>query len=308
MAGRTVRPTARQRWPPPACLRCIARVVGSSDGVYIAGDSLELVRPGQSDGEKFKFSRIFEPYATDKEVIEEELLQPRVDVTGRRHEALAEKLAAGENVTIVVTGHHRSGHMALAELAATKLVDEVFDLMVKKKGAAGGKLLDHDMELNARSACAVIGSADRMTDLLKPGSTELRIVRDSSQIGGVHLSELRSQPIRQRDDFVKLFRDAFRGAAAAAAAPSSVLWLELKQTLRRPAQPGQEAVSEEVISQLIVADIEVANLGDGLAAALPRRHINAAEAAAAARGRRAVARGGLWRQRERSAPRLRVAL
>ena len=29
-----------------------------------------------------------------------------VDVTGRRHEALAEKLAAGENVTIVVTGHH----------------------------------------------------------------------------------------------------------------------------------------------------------------------------------------------------------
>ena len=47
-------------------LRCIARVVGSSDGVYIAGDSLELVRPGQSDGEKFKFSRIFEPYATDE--------------------------------------------------------------------------------------------------------------------------------------------------------------------------------------------------------------------------------------------------
>ena len=251
-------------------LRCIARVVGSSDGVYIAGDSLELVRPGQSDGEKFKFSRIFEPYATDKEVIEEELLQPRVDVTGRRHEALAEKLAAGENVTIVVTGHHRSGHMALAELAATKLVDEVFDLMVKKKGAAGGKLLDHDMELNARSACAVIGSADRMTDLLKPGSTELRIVRDSSQIGGVHLSELRSQPIRQRDDFVKLFRGARSRLTQQhkPPAPSSVLWLELKQTLRRPAQPGQEAVSEEVISQLIVADIEVANLGDGLAAAL----------------------------------------
>ena len=61
-------------------LRCVARVVGASDGhvdasgVFIAGNRLELVPAGQTEGERYEFSCIFDAHATDKEVCETELI------------------------------------------------------------------------------------------------------------------------------------------------------------------------------------------------------------------------------------------
>ena len=45
-------------------------------------------------------------------------------------------------------------------------------------------------------------------DLLAPGSSELRIVRDAEAVGGVQLSGLRAAPVSQSADFVKLFKGA----------------------------------------------------------------------------------------------------
>ena len=88
---------------------------------------------------------------------------------------------------------------------------------------------------------------------------------DADAVGGVQLAGLRSHPISQGADFVKVFR----GARARLMqqhkppAPSSVLWLELVQ---RSLRSG--TADDELVSQLVLADIEVANLGDGLAASL----------------------------------------
>ena len=90
-------------------LRCVARVTGSTDGEYITGNTLELVRPGQAEGERCRFSRIFEPFSTDREVCETEVLR------------LTDSFCAGANATIVVAGHHRGDHAALVEWGLPRL-------------------------------------------------------------------------------------------------------------------------------------------------------------------------------------------
>ena len=234
-------------------LRCVARVTGSTDGVYITGNALELVRPGQADGERCRFSRIFEPFSTDREVCETEVLR------------LTDNLCAGANAAVIVAGHHRGGHAALVDVATPLLVDRLFDIMQQRQAVAGGQGAQVSFQLTLRAACAVIGSAERVADLLSPGSSELRIVRDAEATGGVRLSELRSHPVAQSADFVKLFRGARSRLAQQhkPPAPSSIFWLELSQTSRRTG-----LADDELVSQLVVADVEVANLGDGIAAAL----------------------------------------
>jgi hypothetical protein len=240
-------------------LRCVARVSGDSDGshdasgVFIAGNRLELVPAGQTEGERYEFSCIFDAHAADKEVCESELTP------------LASQLTSGCNSHLVTLGHHRGGHMSLVDAAAPMLVDAIFDQMQQRQAAAGGQGAQLSFQLDARVACVVIGSADRMTDLLSPGSTELRIVRDAEAVGGVQLAGLRNQPVAQSTDFVKLFKSARSRLTQQhkPPAPSSVLWLDLVQRESRPGQPD-----EVTVSQLLIADVEVGNLGDGLAVAL----------------------------------------
>ena len=62
-------------------VRSCARVVGSADSqkldngsIFIAGNAMELVPSGKSDGEKHTFSRIFDVHASDKDVYESEVL------------------------------------------------------------------------------------------------------------------------------------------------------------------------------------------------------------------------------------------
>ena len=86
-------------------VRSCARVVGSADSqkldngsIFIAGNAMELVPSGKSDGEKHTFSRIFDVHASDKDVYESEVLP------------LIGGMVAGENVSVITMGHHRGGH------------------------------------------------------------------------------------------------------------------------------------------------------------------------------------------------------
>ena len=178
---------------------------------------------------------------------------------------MVDSLVAGNNVHVIAMGHHRGGHTALVNAIAPQLIDSIFDHMQQRQAVAGGQDTRLSFQLTARMACAVIGSPDRMTDLLSPGSSELRIVRDADATAGVQLAGLRNHPIAQSADFMKVFKGARTRLAQQhkPPAPSSLLWLELVQTSQRAG-----AADDELVSQLVLADIEVANLGDGLAAAL----------------------------------------
>lgn len=239
-------------------LRCCARITGSTDGrdasgVFITGNRLELVPAGKSEGEKFQISQIYDAHATDRELCDAELLP------------LAKRLVGGSNVHVVTLGHHRGGHTAFADAAAPMLVDSIFDLMQQRQAAAGGQSAQLSFKLSMRAACVVIGAPESMSDLLGSGSSELRIVRDAEQVGGVQLAGLRNMPVSQPAEFAKLFKGARTRLTSQhkPPAPSSVLWLELEQMSRKQGFPD-----EVLISHLVMADIEVANLGDGLAVAL----------------------------------------
>ena len=158
-------------------LRCVARVNGATDGrdvsgIFIAGNRLELVPAGQTEGEQYDFSRVFDTHASDKEVCEGEMLP------------LVSHLTSGSNVHIVTLGHHRGGHTSLVDVSAPALVGGIFDQMQQRQAVAGGQGAQLSFTLTARIACVVIGSPDSMTDLLAPGSSELRIVRDAEAVGG----------------------------------------------------------------------------------------------------------------------------
>lgn len=239
-------------------LRCVARVTGASDGfdnsgIFIAGNALELVPAGHTEGERFTFSAIFDAHASDKDLCEAEVLP------------LLASLVEGSNVHVVVLGHHRSGHVQLVNTLAPLLVDVIFNQLHQRQAVLGGKGVRLAHKLSAKVACAVIGQPDRMSDLLAAGSTELRIVRDAEAVGGVVLPGLHAQPIAQSADFIKAFKSARSRLAQQhkPPAPSSVLWLQLEQILTHPG--GR---TEEIVSQVVVTGVEVGNLGDGIASAL----------------------------------------
>ena len=171
--------------PTGVPLRCVARVNGATDGrdvsgIFIAGNRLELVPAGQTEGEQYDFSRVFDTHASDKEVCEAEMLP------------LITHLTSGSHVHIVTLGHHRGGHSSLVDVSAPALVSGIFDQMQQRQAVAGGQGAQLSFTIVARIACVVIGSPDSMTDLLAPGSSELRIVRDAEAVGGVQLAGLRS--------------------------------------------------------------------------------------------------------------------
>ena len=154
-------------------VRSCARVVGSADSqkldngsIFIAGNAMELVPSGKSDGEKHTFSRIFDVHASDKDVYESEVLP------------LIGGLVAGENVGLVTMGHHRGGHGQLLGVVAPLCIDAIFDQMQQRQASIGGDGTNLAFELSVRYASIILGS-DHMGDLLGSGSAELRIVRDA---------------------------------------------------------------------------------------------------------------------------------
>ena len=154
-------------------VRSCARVVGSADSqkldngsIFIAGNAMELVPSGKSDGEKHTFSRIFDVHASDKDVYESEVLP------------LIGGLVAGENVSLVTMGHHRGGHGQLLGVVAPLCIDAIFDQMQQRQASIGGDGTNLAFQLSVRYASIILGS-DHMGDLLGSGSAELRIVRDA---------------------------------------------------------------------------------------------------------------------------------
>ena len=281
-------------------LRCVARVNGATDGrdvsgIFIAGNRLELVPAGQTEGEQYDFSRVFDTHASDKEVCEGEMLP------------LVSHLTSGSNVHIVTSATTAAGTRRWWTCRRRLIVGGIFDQMQQRQAVAGGQGAQLSFTLTARIACVVIGSPDSMTDLLAPGSSELRIVRDAEAVGGVQLAGLRSAPLSQSADFVGLFKSArsrlFQQHKPPA--PSSVLWLELTQTSQRPgARVGGGGAG-------------VAAGADGRGGGQPRRRprrraplhpLHPAHAPAAARGRVAPAERRRRRQRARRGRRVRDAV
>jgi hypothetical protein len=252
--------------------RCCARVVGSADSqkldngsIFIAGNAMELVPSGKSDGEKHTFSRIFDVHASDKDVYESEVLP------------LLGSFVAGENVSLVTMGHHRGGHGQLFGVIAPLCVDAIFDQMQQRQASIGGDGTSLTFTLSVKYASVILGS-DHMSDLLgtaapvetrsrlgpgrlssrpapallRPilfawawvrsnaagprfipphhagsGSSELRIVRDAEALGGVQLPGLTSSELTQASGFHELFRTGRTRLATQhkPPAPSSVLTL-----------------------------------------------------------------------------------
>ena len=252
--------------PPGADVRCCARVVksatpsGAADtSLFIAGNALELVPAGKTEGERHSYSRIFDEYASDKDVYETEVLP------------LLEALTNGENAGVVVMGYHRSGHSELVNKLVPLMVDRIFELMQQRQAVAGGRGGQLMYQLYASVASVVIGSTDKMSDMLAQGSSELRVVRDAEAPSGVQLPGVRKQQVPSGPEFAKTFSAARVRLQQQhrPPAPSSVLILELVQSVHRGggAAGSGEAV-EEMVSQLVLTDIEVGSLGDPLASGL----------------------------------------
>ena len=247
---------------PAVPARCCARVVGSADSqkldngsIFIAGNAMELVPSGKSDGEKHTFSRIFDVHASDKDVYESEVLP------------MLGSFVDGRNVSIVTMGNHRGAHGQLFGVLAPLCVDAIFDLMQQRQAALGGDNTNLNFTLSVRYASVILGS-DHMSDLLGSGSTELRVVRDAEAIGGVQLPGMTVKTVAQPSGFGELLRTGRTRLAQQhkPPAPSNVLLLELQQTLRNEGR--RDAPPEVIVSQLMLADIEVGVLGDGLSNAL----------------------------------------
>ena len=232
-------------------IRTCARVYGRRDDLdretmFISGNAMELVPVGQKDGERHTLTRIYDVHASDGEVCEEEvgtqLLRP---------------LIAGENATLLVFGHHRAGHTNLhAELAHAA----VAGLLTLLEAPAEGTI-SHEWKLSARYARAILGS-DRMCDLFGGGERELRVLRDAEALGGVVLEPpgLAEKPITSLSAFDDLFRFATKRLAAhKPPPPSSLLTLELTQSLRRA-----DGSTRDLASLLTIGNIEVGVLGDAL--------------------------------------------
>jgi hypothetical protein len=235
---------------------------------FISGNAIELVRDGQADGVKHVVGRIFDRHSTDADVFDEEVL-PMLD-----------RVVAGKNVSVLVVGQHRSGRGQLFGEVAPRAVQGLLQLLAKQQHSLsevarraklqaetgfGGEALS--WKLSVRYAGAVVGSA-AMSDLLGSGSGELAVVHESSVAGGVSLEApgLTETPIAAQADFVNQFRlGRARLAQHRQPSPSSVLLRELQQQGGATGDGG-----DATVSRLLLADVEVGSLGDGLGAPLTK--------------------------------------
>ena len=235
-------------------VRCCARVIRNSDGrstganLFIAGNALELVPIGSTEGEQHVFTRVYDEHASDKDIYEGEVL------------TLIEALVGGSNACNVTMGHHRGGHSALCSSLAPLCAEMIFDLMKSKQAAAGGRGERLSYTLHASVVSAMLGSFDKMSDMLAPGSTELRVVRDAEAPNGVSMPGIRKQQLSSGAEFAKMFLTAHARLAShyKEPLPSTVILFELKQSWQGSAA---DLGVQELLSTLIFADIEVDSFG-----------------------------------------------
>ena len=119
------------------------------------------------------FSRIYDAHASDREVFTQEV-QPLVD-----------KFVDGSNVTIGLLGDHRCGHGQLLGSIAQPTVEAIFEAVEQRQAALGGTGGRLTPQL-VKYAGVVVGT-ELFSDLLAPGSSELRVVSDPEEVGGAQL-------------------------------------------------------------------------------------------------------------------------
>ena len=166
-------------------IRCCARVAGKQSGrsdaegsLFQSGNKLELVGPGRGGSEQASvshtFSRIYDAHASDREVFSQEV-QPLVD-----------KFVDGSNVTIGLLGDHRGGHGQLLGSIAQPTVEAIFEAVEQRQAALGGTGGRLTPQLLVKYAGVVVGT-ELFSDLLAPGSSELRVVSDPEAVGGAQV-------------------------------------------------------------------------------------------------------------------------
>ena len=251
-------------------IRCCARVAGKQSGrsdaegsLFQSGNKLELVGPGRGGSEQASvshtFSRIYDAHASDREVFTQEV-QPLVD-----------KFVDGSNVTIGLLGDHRGGHGQLLGSIAQPTVEAIFEAVEQRQAALGGTGGRLTPQLLVKYAGVVVGT-ELFSDLLAPGSSELRVVSDPEAVGGAQLvgggTGLSAASVPQPAAFGELFRT---GRARLLQLhkpppPSSALFFELTQQVAA-ANGGSGSDGDgydSVVSQLVILDVEVGMHGDPL--------------------------------------------
>ena len=170
-------------------LRVSARVVGSTTGqtsrstLFIAGNQIEVVPPGRTEGVRHTLTRIFDVHASDSDVYEAEVLP------------LAGSVAAGLNAAVVIAGHHRNGRSGLFEAVSERGVSALFAVLDQQQAAArewGGSAGPYTVKMAYASA---LTGTDLFADLLSPGSAEVSLVRDADAVGGVCWSGISTHTI-----------------------------------------------------------------------------------------------------------------
>jgi len=190
---------------------------------------------------------------------------------------LIASLVAGENVSIVLAGHMRSGRDSVFSAMAALSIEELFETMGQRQtkliaGAAdpSGAGEGIDFTVSARYVSVTPGDPASMTDLIAAGSSSVHIVVDPSAGGGLQLKGAEPRVVGSQSELAEVLKTArarLRGNRPPA--PSSALVVELRQGRRQRArgkQPGaaDSGAPSDLISTLTVFDIEVGALGDPL--------------------------------------------
>lgn len=263
-------------------IRCVVRIARSELGyadateggsVFIAGNALELVPPDKAEGERHTLSRIFDPHASDQDVWESEG-KPMID-----------SVVAGENVSMVLAGHMRSGRDALFGAMASLSMEELFEAMhLRQKNMNNAAAIDPtsdgaggiDFTVIVRYVSVTPGDPNNMTDLLSAGSSSVHCTVDPAAPIGVQLRGVTQHVISSQSELNEALKTArSRLRAHRPPAPSSVLLVELRQG-RKGSKYARNAVAKEggadaaaagladLISTLMIFDIEAGALGDPL--------------------------------------------
>lgn len=223
-------------------------------------------RPRPRAGTRHTFSRIFDAHASDH------------DVWTIEAKPLIASLVAGENVSMVLAGHMRSGRDALFGAVASLSMEEVFEAMHMRQKAVqnaadampggGGGL---DFTVVTRYVAIMPGDPQAMTDLTAAGSSSVQCVSDPHNACGFVLRGAEPRVIGSAAEMgqsLKMARSRLR--ASRPPAPSSALIVELRQGRKGARYPkgGPGAAAQEgpadLISTLTIFDIEVGALGDAL--------------------------------------------
>ena len=238
-------------------LRASARVVGSTGGhtsrnsLFIAGNAVELVSPGRTEGARHTLTRVFDVHASDSDIFEAEVLP------------LAGGVAAGLNAAVIVVGHRCSGRSHLFEAIAPRAIDALFDALDQQHSAARGQDDAAGRYTVRMSYAAAVHGTDGLADLLSPGSAEVFVVRDAEAVGGTRLSGISTHAVARASSFADVFRRGRERLSQQGVLTSSVLAIEVDVA------PG---TAEHLVVSLLIADVEVRPASESACSIRPTTH------------------------------------